>query len=688
MSKVDDYPYRPCPCGSGAKYKFCCQEKNRQQRRSPPPLKLLPGYDQPPDDVVERAIQAHARATELIGRLRGLEAMPHIEEAIRLNPRIPNPYNNLAIAHFLEGDIEKALEVSERVDQEIDPGNVFALGQRVHYLILLGRRAEAKATGDRLIALRCRDGSAFVKKCEALARLARHPDVHATALEGLNSSPDELTGLAFFAGVSAANLDRFDLAERHLAIALDDRAYGRMAASHLERLRKKRGPGTLSGEWPYLEWGFWMLPSLLRRLTSPEAAQRYPGIVETVSTLLDDRLDDPAVLHVLGLLGTPEAIDLLRKVAFGTIGADAIRTRALMVLQECGALPSGQQVKMWLGGEWRDIAATRQELTAESAKPLAEDLRPMMSEMLVLMRSRKWAKAERLGRRIVERAPDSSQALHNLAMALRFQKKRVEAEELLQRVMTNDPGYLFAPAALSTMKLEDGKLEEARAALRSVTLGEKVDPGGYVTFLLAQAEVAVLEHDFDVAMRSWRTAEDFAPDHPGVIASRTSLSRRLAEKAMSAAVRVRERKKQKQSRLLSANPTMEDVWGEATMAELREAARALRLPRLSGLKKEALRFRVQQAFQDPDRVRMLVAALEPEEQEELRKIAAAGGPVSYDGYLKEHPRPNIETPSFFWSPPVDRLAKIGLVAIGIVGREAAIVIPAGLKPAIESGLGS
>jgi hypothetical protein len=138
MSKIDENPYRPCPCGSGEKYKFCCLDKDREKRRTATPAIPFPGYDQPPDDVVEEAREAPERGTELVGRLRGREAIPYIERAIRLFPEVPNPHNNLAMAHFIEGDIEKALEIVERVDREIDPGNVFALGQGVHYLILLG----------------------------------------------------------------------------------------------------------------------------------------------------------------------------------------------------------------------------------------------------------------------------------------------------------------------------------------------------------------------------------------------------------------------------------------------------------------------------------------------------------------------------------------------------------------------
>ena len=34
MSQIPTSPYDPCPCGSGAKYKFCCRDKDRETRRA------------------------------------------------------------------------------------------------------------------------------------------------------------------------------------------------------------------------------------------------------------------------------------------------------------------------------------------------------------------------------------------------------------------------------------------------------------------------------------------------------------------------------------------------------------------------------------------------------------------------------------------------------------------------------
>lgn len=90
----------------------------------------------------------------------------------------------------MEGDIERALETCERVDRVIDPGNVFALGQRVHDLLLQEPRREAEETGRRILTPAGRDESDVYKQCEALARLRLHREVHDTAVRGMSLAPE------------------------------------------------------------------------------------------------------------------------------------------------------------------------------------------------------------------------------------------------------------------------------------------------------------------------------------------------------------------------------------------------------------------------------------------------------------------------------------------------------------------
>jgi tetratricopeptide (TPR) repeat protein len=337
---------------------------------------------------------------------------------------------------------------------------------------------------------------------------------------------------------------------------------------------------------------------------------------------------------------------------------------------------------MFLGGRWREIRATQHG--PGSGPGLPEELHPLMSEMVGLLKHRKWSKAITLGRKIVAKAPDSPVALHNLGSALRFSKRRREAEELFQRAMASDPGYLYAPAALIMMRLEEGDRKGAEEVLKKVELKGPLDPDAYAFYLLAQAELASAKGDPESAARAWHIAEKVAPEHPGVIESRKSGLRNLAEGIAGLFEQARRRGEKKRSRLLPPNPTVADALSGLTGEEIRMRAQGLRLPRLGGLKKEELRARVLDAVKSHEVIRAAARKLEVEEREVLKSILSKA-PISYQEYMKSHSPPDDGPIAL--ELPIHRLADHGFVAIGTIGRELSIVIPTELRPALEAEFG-
>jgi len=684
MSKPDDNVYRACPCGSGQKYKFCCLEKDRAERRK---LEASGGFDAP-DLLIDAAEEAHRKGAALISQMRGREAIPFLERAIQLLPSVPSAHNNLALAHFMEGDIEKALEVCERVDRVIDPGNVFALGQRVHYLLLQGRRQEAEETGRRILTLPGRDESAVFKKCEALARLRLHREVHDTAVRGMPLAQEYRESLAFFAGTAAANLASYEEAERLLSEAVLDPAHGRQARAHRDRLRRRRGPGTLSGEWPYLLWGHWTMPRFLDRLQAhPDEMKRYPGFIETITSILDDQLEDGAILNVLGMLGTSEAIDLLKRIALGTFGTERIRLEAMRILLDCGTFQADVPVRVWIEGQWRMVRPQRQELSTESASPLPDELREDMCSMVQAMKTFRWARAVALGRAIVAKAPDAPQALFNLAVALLQQGKKKEPEALLRRAIASDPSYLFAPASLAMMKANEGKVSEARAILEGVEQTGRMNPDGCLQYTLAQAHIAALEGKHEDAARCWRIAQELDPNHPSVKESRRSPILRLAEFSAGFAKRRRVRQERQRRRLLSATAGLQECLGDLTVEQFRAMARTLGMDRLSGLKKEELKARLFEFLRDAGAVRSHLGHLPREPVAALRGVWSAGGKMPYEEFTKTFGSEEEEVEDDKGErkeTPLTQLMESGLVVVGTIGTQACVLIPAELrKPMAE-----
>ena len=290
MPKPREDVYGQCPCGSGRKYKFCCRERERARRREI--LERVPhtvGPDGKPIVFLdlEEAERLHERGLDLLERGRGREAIPILERAVEAAPLIPNPYNNLALAHFLVGDPLKAIEVAETVDHAIDPRNTFTLGNLVHFYLVVGRERDAEAAGDRLRGRPPENEDAAVRMSEAFARLGRHEEVLRA------TRPSRWPGLhrariAFLQGTAAANLGRYALARELLCDTQDDPVHSKRARRYLGLLERGRGPQTLDGDWPYFECFEWTPLDALDRLRTDERLRSYPGVVRAVVAILND----------------------------------------------------------------------------------------------------------------------------------------------------------------------------------------------------------------------------------------------------------------------------------------------------------------------------------------------------------------------------------------------------------------
>jgi len=682
MKPIDD-PYRPCPCGSGKKYKFCCLQRDRDRRREL--LREAPHITGPDGEPgvfldLEEGERAHRQGLELVEQMKAREAIPFLERAIEAAPIVPQPHNNLAMARFLAGDPEKALEICDRVERIIDPGNVFALGNRIHFLLVLGRRREAEEAGRRILGLAGSDGFAVYKKCEALARLRWHDHVYDTATRGLPRAGECSDGLKFFAGTAAANLGRYDIAEHHLREARRDRVHGHMARRHLEFLGRRRGPGTLFEDWPYLEFAHWTSPGLLERMKGDDEARKYPGMVEALVCLLNEGATGDAPIRLLGLIGTPEALGALRRIAFGTFGSDELRTGALAELQERGEA-GGDRPLVWLRGRWNEIRPARLEVTTEIGSAAPEELRESMGRLVEALRAEDWKRAEGLGCEIVEKAPRCAQALHNLAMALLGQGREPEGEDLLRRAIAADPAYLFAPAGLVRLLLKRDRAAEARAVLKGVRLPGQAHPEGYVAYLLAQAEVALVEGDFEAAARAWGMAERIAPQHPAIPEIGRDGLRRLVENLAKSEERRRQALMRQRARLLPPDAGLEDCLADRTLGQLREIAATLGLGADAAVKKKELLERLVTALEDPEVIRWTIRSLPEAAREGLRHVRAMGWACAHDDFSRAYGREDSGEGGA--ASPLALLRASGLLAEGTVGGRPSVLIPAEVRPTLE-----
>ncbi|RMD62092.1 hypothetical protein D6833_07375, partial [Candidatus Parcubacteria bacterium] len=86
----------------------------------------------------------------------------------RQKPDFPPLLNNLSQIYWMEGDMERALESTQEV-LDIEPDNIHALGNRIRFLYLAGRQAEAAPLVERLKASQATASDRWKKIAETLA---------------------------------------------------------------------------------------------------------------------------------------------------------------------------------------------------------------------------------------------------------------------------------------------------------------------------------------------------------------------------------------------------------------------------------------------------------------------------------------------------------------------------------------
>jgi tetratricopeptide (TPR) repeat protein len=205
----------PCPCGSGKKYKHCCQGKN-----APAGFSSAAAEGATPSSAIRQRLRSlHLAARNSCDAGRWVEAIPLFGEIARLDPRSPQAHCDLGIAYLRSGWLpEAAASLQQAV--ELQPSFATALRGLVEALVPQGRESEA------LIA------------CRKLSRAADDPlerklySARALALEGkLEEAEKELLTLLALApergetllllGQLQSNRGKFEDAARHLTQAIE-----------------------------------------------------------------------------------------------------------------------------------------------------------------------------------------------------------------------------------------------------------------------------------------------------------------------------------------------------------------------------------------------------------------------------------------------------------------------------------
>jgi tetratricopeptide (TPR) repeat protein len=120
-------PYASCPCGSGKKYRWCCQPIDRDLHRAFE--QEANGQHEAALKIIDEVVAAHpgnpqgfGQKSELLYKLgRVEEAEAALEKAFAINPNYPYGLLLKALFRFHEGEVTGALLLARRAAEVYDP---------------------------------------------------------------------------------------------------------------------------------------------------------------------------------------------------------------------------------------------------------------------------------------------------------------------------------------------------------------------------------------------------------------------------------------------------------------------------------------------------------------------------------------------------------------------------------------
>lgn len=484
----------------------------------------------PPDEAEELAV-LHEQVNSVMGGGQYKEARRLADNLTQRAPYFTSGWNNLSQLQWLEGEREEAITSARRA-LEIDPQNIHALANLVHFQLLSGSENEAQQTAQTLRTAEAQNGELMLKKAEAFAYLGDDEailEIFETAEreDELPQRGDEPL-LYHLAAVAHARRGNESEAKRLWFVALEIFPDYESAWENLEDYNNDIGE--CHAPWPF-PFQNWIEEKVIRDLQDTMTKHRRAedkvlerilrkwlvshGDVEHLTPHLLDRGDGPAREFALLLISTAHTTFLLeaaRDFALGQRGPDALRHRAAQIAFNAGLLEN--PVRLWWQGEWKEVQLLDFEIHEEPTPGVNKKIIKLLERAQLAMSVGYGEGAEEMYREALEIDPNAPYLKNNLAASLLSQKREEEALALLEEIIAQDPDYLFARVSLARIALRDNKGEEARALLEPILKKRRFHVTELRTWAQIQIDLSLFEKQPDAARMWLHFWENTLPDDP------------------------------------------------------------------------------------------------------------------------------------------------------------------------------
>lgn len=454
-----------------------------------------------------------------------------------LAPTFIPALNNLSLAEFMLGEVDRAIELAEQVLAQ-NPDNFQALSNLARFQLTAGRPDEANQTADHLLTVTVDnmeyDKDVWLKKAEALSYLGRHQDVLAVVdaaeaagyftAEGINPA------LYHYRAAAAARTGNTRLAKRAWQMALKLQPGHSLAAENLADLAKP--VSEREGAWAF-SFTSWISQKAVHDLNQIRLAQKdkadsasakratqrfiknHPEVLALAPILMER--GDPTARRVLRSLAlqadTPADRSAVYDFVTGPHGPDALRAETTKSAMSKGILPPGM-VSMWFDGKQKDVLVMGFTVTMEPTGQLSRAVESIFIPALNAFNAQDFEKGAQFLEMALQLAPDEPLLLNNLAMAYEQLGRAAESQAIQDRIDTEFPDYFFGVIARANGAFADENFQETRTLLDTLLSREKLHitefralAESFIRLFLAQDQVEGAEK----WMEMWEGIEDDYP---------------------------------------------------------------------------------------------------------------------------------------------------------------------------------
>lgn len=457
-------------------------------------------------------------------------------ELLSLRPYFSPTHNNLSRIYWLEGNLEKAIENSEKV-LEFQPENLHALYSLCCFYFMLGNQKKVKFISKRLIKAPVLAPDHWGKKIRGLCFIGDDESVlKVLELAKLDKSFKHSDGILWhWCAVAEYRQGNTVKARTYWKKCLTQAPYFLLAQDNLEELKKPVYTRMCPQEYSIDSWfSKNFLDEMVSVLEKSSMQQMEGGIDKNTELFFNkhpeinnfiraalisgDRASKETAIELIRLVNNPDTLSWLKKYALGKNGSDDTRFKVAQALTQAGSIKNGTEIKLWMRGVQKTTLMRDFNITFDrkSLSNLKTKVFPLVEKGIDALRGGNGSIAETFFRKAIELQSDEPSLHYNLAVALQVQKRITEAEALIEQIAEQFPDYFFVQLMFARKAIARKEIEKGQTIIDKLMMRKEHHITEFTALCSCQIDLSIADGQPDAAETWYQIWKRVYPEDPNL----------------------------------------------------------------------------------------------------------------------------------------------------------------------------